>query len=197
MNKPEELMKYVLKATWSLEEAAHLVHERDPEISHVEINEHSTNPVCKTYFWLKKEYEKGRLHLLAGCESGPRFSPGTLMRHLKEHGHYVAASVRRLYDTSHGIPGPKLSSEKVRETYRAAASFIWQQCPNLPKVQMSNLLVGLPQVWTKGYLPSYASGTIRKWLKDIGPSQPGRPKKISDDEPIPDLKLVAAQLEKN
>jgi hypothetical protein len=197
MSKLKELMQYVLKATWSLQEAAHLVHERDPVNSHVEIDENSTNPVCKTYFWLKKEYEKDRLHLLAGSKSDPRFSPGTLMRHLEQHGHHVSASVRKLYDASHGTPGPKLSSGEAKEIYRAAALYIWQQCPNLPAAQMGDLLVGLPQVWTKGYLPSYGSGTIRKWVMDIGPGKPGRPKKISDDEPIPDLKLVAAQLEKN
>ena len=62
---------------------------------------------------------------------------------------------------------------------------------------MADYLVGLPQHFAKRYLPSYASGTIRKWLKGRGPGKPGRPKKNSDDEPIPDLKLVAAQLEKN
>ena len=165
--------------------------------SHVEIDENSTDPVCKTYFWLKKEYDKDRLHRLVGCESDPRFSPGTLMRHLKDHGRFVSAPVRKLYDASCGTPGPRLSSSEAREIYQAAAQLIWQQCPNLPKVQMSDLLVDFPRAFTKGYLPSYGSGTIRKWLKDIRPSKSGRPKKLTDDEPIPDLKLVAAQLDKN
>jgi hypothetical protein len=147
MNKPEELMKYVLKATWSLEEAAHLVHERDPEISHVEINEHSTSPVCKTYFWLKKEYEKGLLHRLSGSESDPRFSPGTLMRHLKDQGHFVSAPVRKIYDASHGTPGPKLSSGEAKDIYRSTARIIWKQDPNLPAAQM----------------PPWCSCPMRRW----------------------------------
>ena len=197
MNKPEELMKYVLKATWSLEEAAHLVHERNPVILPIEIDENLANPVCKTYFWLKKEYERKRLFRLAGSESDPRFSPGTLMRHLEDHGHFVSAHVRKVYDASHGTPGPKLSSGEAKDIYRSVAKIIWKQCPNLTSAQMGKLLVDLPQHFAKRYLPSYASGTIRKWLKGRGPGKPGRPKKISDDEPIPDLKLVAAQLEKN
>ena len=197
MSKLKELMQFVLKATWSLEEAAHLVHERDPVNSPVEIDENSTDPVCKTYFWLKKESDRERLCRLGGSKSDPRFSPGTLMWHLKDHGHFVSAPVRKLYDASHGTPGPRLSSSEAREIYQAAAQLIWQQCPNLPKVQMSDLLVDFPQAFTKGYLPSYGSGTIRKWLKDKRPSKSGRPKKITDDEPIPDLKLVAAQLEQN
>ena len=47
---PDGLIQQVLKATWSLEEAAHLVRGVNPAKQPVELSEESRHPVSLTYF---------------------------------------------------------------------------------------------------------------------------------------------------
>ena len=104
---PDGLIQVVLKATWSLEEAAHLVRDVNPVTQSVVLSDVSSHPVSLTYFWLKKEYLKGDLMRVSGNEENPRFSPGTLMRRLETKDQFVSPIVRKLYDAAHGHRGPK------------------------------------------------------------------------------------------
>lgn len=101
----DELIDQVMQATWSLEEAAHLVHAVNPVTQPVKLSDRSKDPVARTFFWLKKEYEKDRLFSIAGDEQTPRFIPGTLMRHMEDKGRFISKVVRNMYDVAHGHPG--------------------------------------------------------------------------------------------
>ena len=165
MNKNEKLIVVVMRATWSLEEAAHLVHEFNPDTNPVELSETSSDPVCRTYYWLKKEYGNGRLYNVSGTELEPRFSPGTLMRHLEEKNHYVSKVVWNIYGAAHGQKQDTKSSAYYREIYVNTAKLIWAEQPNRHTTYVVENLIDLPRHFTKFYLPTYAKSTIRKWLR--------------------------------
>ena len=113
-----DILKLIRKASWSLKEAAHLVHEINPNTNPVELKGTSDHPVDRTYVWLKKEYGKGRLYAAMGDAENPRFSPGTLMRHMVEKKRFVSAKVRRIYDLAHGKPGAVAFSPEAKKCTR-------------------------------------------------------------------------------
>lgn len=194
----KDLIRQVIRATWSLEEAAHLVHGVNPAKHPVDLSdETSTDPVCRTYFWLKKENGRERLYRVGGDEENPRFSPGTLMRHLSKNRHYVSREVLRIYDTAHGQRGDKALMAEAREIYRTAAALIWKDDPALPAARVAELLSNLPNEFTKNWLAPVTIGTIRKWLRGRGPGRVGRPPSRGKEVAEPDLGKIAEELDGN
>jgi len=197
MNKEGALYEWVIQATWSLEECAHLIHQLNPEMDAIELSDTSNHPVCRTFYWLKKEFEKGRLHHISGDLHAPRFSPGTLMRHLEEKGHYVSQRIRNFYDAAHGHQGKSDQISNSRPVYIQAAELIWKEHPHWSATRVSEELGNLPNYFTKNSLSAVSVDTIRKWLKGKGPNagKGGRPKsiKISDDDPL-DITWLDKQL---
>ena len=196
-NNESELINLVLQATWSLEEAAHLTHGVNPVIRPVKLSEKSSDPVVRTFFWLKKELGKGRLYANAEDEDGPRFSPGTLMRHMKDNDRFVNQEVLKIYNIAHRQPGPSGLSADAKNTYLAAADIIWKDYPNMPIGKVAKCLADLPQLFTEYVLPRYSPGTIRKWLMGKGSRKAGRPKSKTKDATKIDLAKVVKKLEKN
>lgn len=198
MSDDAALIKLVLLATWSLEEAAHLVHEINPKTNPVELTCKSNHPVDRTYAWLKKELKNGHISPLLNDAGTPRFSPGTIMRRLEEKDHYVSKKVRRIYDAAHGHAGTASVFGEAKEIYLTAADLIWEQSPGLPAAVVAKILHNeLPSYFTKNYLPVYAEATIRKWLKGKGPGKPGRPPKNAATSGLPDIKKIVSKLNKN
>lgn len=193
-----DFIKLVLKASWSMEEAAHLVHETNPETNPVKLEGTTSDPIDRTYIWLKKEYGKNRLYAVIGKDvDSPRFSPGTLMRHMKKNKRFVSSKVQKIYNVAHGLPGAAGLSAEARKIYLDAADLIWQQLPDLPAARMAKMLTDLPEYFPMNQLPRYAEGTIRKWLKGRGPGKPGRPSKTALGNESPNLDEIASKLGKN
>jgi len=191
----KELAVLVVQATWSIEEAAHLVHGVNPETASVVLSETSKDPVARTYFWLMKEYGKERLFAVSQATGEPRFSPGTLMRHLEEATHAVAPHVRRIYDAAHGNFGQSKHVPEPKEVYLAAAMLIWEDAPDLPKSVVAAKLVNLPSLIQARYLKRVSEETIRKWLRGQGPDQQGRPtKQQAEGRKDVDLETIAKKL---
>ena len=191
-------MAVVLRATWSLEEAAHLVHEVNPDTNPMKLSETSSDPVSKTYYWLKKEYGRGRLYNVSGTELEPRFSPGTLMRHLDKNGRYVSKVVWDFYNAANAQKRDTSSSKHDRKVYIKAAKLIWAEHPLRPALTVAEDLVGLPLYFTNNYLGTYDKATIRKWLRGLGPRKVGRPKKGGVAETgSSDLKKILQALDEN
>ena len=194
---PNSLVQQVLKATWSLQEAAHLVHGVNPVKDTVEISETSSHSVSRTYFWLRKEFIKGRLTQVGGDAASPRFSPGTLMRHLNDKGRFVSPEIRQMYDAAHGQWGPKGLVAEAKGHYLRAAELFWKDDPDMPSARVAEVLVNLPSEFSKNYLPRFAVSTIRKWLRGKGPGKPGRPRSGGKKSVEPDLGKIAKKVGEN
>ena len=81
--------------------------------------------------------------------------------------------------------------------YLAAAQLMWKEDPNLRAAQIARQLTNLPSKFTKHYLPRYAEGTIRKWLKGQGPARRGRPKSTASDANQIDMDSIVEKLVEN
>ncbi len=190
----DELIDQVMQATWSLEEAAHLVHAVNPVTQPVKLSDRSKDPVARTFFWLKKEYEKDRLFSIAGDEQTPRFIPGTLMRHMEDKGRFISKVVRNMYDVAHGHPGLKGLDPSEKPIYLEAAKLIWKDHPDFPAAHVAHILTELPTKFTKHQLLRYTPGTLRKWLRGKGPGKVGRPSSKKKALEKPDISKLAAKL---
>ncbi|MBB3066651.1 hypothetical protein [Limibacillus halophilus] len=194
MTASKAFILQVTKATWTLREGAHLVHMKDPESEPAKINPNSSDVVSRTYFWLKKQYKKGLLIAVDGDAKNPKFSPGTLMRSLETHDHYVSREVRRIYDAAHANAGHVESNAQVKETYVAAAMALWKDKPNLPAARMARVLSQA----NSSFLAPRSENTIRKWLRGHGLCKVGRPpKQLNSGDPAFDLEEVLTTLEEN
>ena len=148
MTDRQFLESWVLQATWSIEEAAFLANEQDPLSSGIEISPHYASPVSKTYYWLKKEYDRGRLWKVAGTDDDPRFSPGTLMRRLVEKGRKISPRLLRANEKQGQVTGPHEINLRAVVEYRKAAHQLWGRHPNLTLDQAADVLTGLPSHMT-------------------------------------------------
>ncbi|MBT3786826.1 MAG: hypothetical protein HN725_18300 [Alphaproteobacteria bacterium] len=195
MVNDDKLVSLVLQSTWSLEEAAHLVHSINPIANPIALEENSVAPVSRTFYWLKKEFGRNRLYQIAGDDSSPRFSPGTIMRHLEERGHLVSPPVRHIYDAAHGHFGMSNVLPDPKEIYIAAAKLIWLDYPDRPSSKIAKDLVGLPQFFSKNTLQWVPKETIRKWLTGLGPRKKGRPRLNQTSEANkPDIRAIGKKL---
>ncbi len=198
MASSDDLPYLVLQSTWSLKEAAHLVHSVNPVKNPAVIVDTSDDPVSRTFYWLKKEFEKDRLYPIGDDDENPRFSPGTLMRHLEEKGHYVSPGVRHMYDAAHGHYGMSSINSDTREVYVSAADLIWEDDPDRPAATVAKELIDLPNFFTKYRLLRPSPDTIRKWLRGRGPGKKGRPKGgKSSNAGKPDIAAIGKKLSKN
>lgn len=178
MNNKTALYELVSQATWSLEEGAHLVNERNPISDPEELSGTSNDLVCRTYTWLKKELEKGNLHPHPDFPDPPRFSPGTLMRHLEENNRYVSKHIKDFYDAVNGNVERRKHIAQSKPAYIKAAKLTWKEHPNWSAGRVAKELEILPKSFGKNVLPTVSVDTIRKWLKGEGPNagKKGRPK---------------------
>ena len=186
----------IMMASWSLKEAAYYVHNLDPTCPDVEIQPRSTSLPSKTYFWLEKELSKGRIHpVIDDGDEEPRFSPGTIMRHLDDKEKYFHKPVLNAYN-NHGVsPGPSAANTKAKYIYMKAAKLIHAQYPSLPKTQVAKLLKQLPARMGDKSLPPYKAATIRKYLSTLDwPSKGGRPPKSEKIEPHIDWAALVKEL---
>ena len=189
----DKLIDLVMQATWSLEEAAHLVHTVNPVTQPVELSEISIKPVARTYFWLKKEFGKDRLYAIGGDEQTPRFSPGTIMRHMEAEGRFISKEVRDTYNAAHGHPGLAGTYSDSKRIYLEVAELIWKIHPDKPAAQVANELVDLPDKYSKRELRPYAASAIRKFLNGKGPGKVGRPRTGKKNTDKIDIGVLAAK----
>jgi len=196
MNGEDFFDYWAAMATWSIKEAAYLVNNLDPLKSEVTISPTSPSPVSKAYFWLMKEYKKGNLTQVAGSDREPRFSPGTLIRRLKEG---LKLKIPKLLEAKYGSPGQWHPSHKqsamAKYVYRAAAKLIWDNRPSVKLSEMAELLTGLPMHKTNVALPTRSHVTIRNYLKGMSPNKAGRPQKHQQELPPIDLAAIAKKLD--
>ena len=193
----DELIKLVLQATWSIKEAAHIVHGKIPSKNPNTPSETSSDAVSRTYYWLKKEFEKGRLHPIGEDEKNPRFSPGTIMRHMKEKKRHVSQEVLNVYDSAHSHQAPRGLNPKTKKIYIDAAKLAWKENPDLIAADMAKFLLNLPNHYTKKYLLHYAESTLRKLLRGLGPGKVGGPPSTSTKSVQPDWAKVVTKLDDN
>jgi hypothetical protein len=197
---------WAAKATWSIREAACLVNDVDPTDSTIKILPKSISPVSKIFYWLQKEIEHGHLTKVAVSDDEPRFSPGTIMRSLKERGPGtilgsqrkkgwdVPKSLETAYNNHGKVKGPhKLNLEGIL-IYRRAAELGWRICPEMTKETMAKRLFDLPHHCENYKLPTVKVATIRKYLKGIGSTKAGRPRKGTQAAAAIDLAEIAKKI---
>ena len=183
-------------ATWSLREAACYVHNVDPDDREKDILPRSTFPPAQTYYWLKKEFEKHRLHKVEDDADGPRFSPGTLMRHLNDKGKRFNKCVFSAYNNHGDSTGPSDKNTKTFYAYRRASKRIHDLYPHLRKSQVALLLTDLPVHFEKWSLPRRRPITIQKYFDPRWKDSSGRPKKTESDLPQIDWPELVKNLTK-
>lgn len=193
MSRVDDLAVVIRQAHWSLEEAAHLVHEHHPINDQVQLDPKSNDSVCRTYFWLKKEHNKNRLVAATEEDGDVLFLPGTIMRHLEEKGRYVSDVVFDIYNIANGYPGRAGNNKLTKELYLKAADLIWKQAPNRPAAKVAADLKNFSKHFPKENVFNPDVDTIRKWLRGRGPNKKGRPSRSADNVQ-PDLKLVIDKL---
>ena len=76
MNELMDLIKYVKQPSWSLEEAAYVVHGKIPGTSPSDMSPVSSEKTNATYLWLKGQFDRGRLYPVDGDQVNPRFFAG-------------------------------------------------------------------------------------------------------------------------
>ena len=185
----------VRQATWTIKEAAYLVNNQNPDSPEIEISDTGSDKISSTFVWLTKEYQKERLHPYKGSGDSAQFSPGTLMRHLKDKGHYVSESVWKEYNKQHAQSTDSDVKIDTKKLYVDAANLIWEQCPDYPASQVGQALQELHSHIPKKPLKPPTVDTIRKWLKGKSPYGRGRPKKsLNTDKCKPDLTEVVVKL---
>lgn len=189
----------IMMSTWSLREAAYYVHNLDSTVPGVLISPKSRSRPSKTYFWLKKELDRGRIRpVVVDDEGKQRFSPGTIMRHLDEMGQGFHKPVLKAY-LKHGVlTGPTDANKDAKFTYQRAAVAIRERHPKVRKAQVAELLTQLPQhmgdIGDKS-LPGFSAVTIRKHLNiSEWPGKPGRPPKGEDQLPKIDWSAIVKKL---
>ena len=185
-----------MMSTWSLSEAAHYVHNLDPATSVEQLLPRSTSHASKTFYWLKKELDRGRIRPVVDEGDGePRFIPGTIMRHLEDMKHGFHKPVLKAY-LNHGVTtGPSDANKEAKFLYRKAATAIREQYPQIRKAQVAGLLTELPVHLKDGMtLPSFSAVTIRKHLKGLWTGVNGRPRKGEEDLPKLDWATIVKKL---
>jgi len=185
------------KATWSLEQAALLVNEIDPDLPPIPTFEpESASPASRVFFWLKKEWQKGTLSSVTKSDSGePLFSPGTLVRRLVERGkHTISARLRKAVERPESAPGPSKRNRKAKLRFLHAAQLIWEDHPHMTAKKMAEWLEKLPSFVHSDRLPSFSRITIRKYLIGRGPHAAGRPSERSQRSAHIDLVSYAKRI---
>ena len=169
----------IMMATWSLCEAAYYVHNLDPLESKRALDPKSRYPPAKTYFWLIKEYRRGRLPNVVDDLANPRFTPGTLMRCLNDNDKPFNRSVLSAYMKHGDGTGPSSKNKNAKFLYKKAATEIRALYPDLRKGQIVTLLTELPVHYDSELPLIYQPITIRKYINDLWKGDPGRPKKLN------------------
>lgn len=185
----------IMTATWSLKEAAYYVHNLDPTLSDVEIQPTSTSLPSVTYYWLQKELNKRLLQPVSDDgDKDPRFSPGTIMRHLENNKKHFDKSVLNAYN-NHGVsPGPTASNTKAKFKYQKAAKLIHDQYSSLPKTQVAELLTQLPAHMGDNSLSLVAQKTIQSYLVPCWTGKEGRPPNNKKIKPNIDWSALVKKL---
>ena len=117
------------------------------------------------------------------------------MRRLSKNNRYVSQVVWNIYDAANGQNRGPNSSEFDREVCVSVGKLCFKEQPNRPASKVAEDLRDLPDHFPKYYLARYATSTIRKWLKGLGPGKVGRPKTGDIAEPgSPDLKKISQAL---
>lgn len=184
----------VMKSTWTLEEAAHYVHNLDPLIEEQNFSRESTQPTSRTYFWLKKEFQNGQIRPESVIDDKPSFIPGTILRQLDAKNKLYHQGVWNFYHANGVTTGPSTVNDVSKFTYRKAACAIWMQYPNLSVTETANLLLTFPSRYPDKTIAPCTHETIRGYLKGLKDAKSGRPKNTKNGDPEIDwdavLKLV-------
>ncbi|MBK1670017.1 hypothetical protein CKO28_18445 [Rhodovibrio sodomensis] len=189
MTSPLFLAAWATAPTWSLREAALLLHGHDPDREDVPIGEKIKTPVSQTYYWLKKEYITGQLTAVAGTDDEPRFGPGTIIRRRLAKRYHVSPKLHEAWENGGHLSGNASQAEMAFYHYRLAAQTIWQDHPEITLDEMAQLLAQLPHYTGTDVIPPRAPETIKgKYLTGISPRHRGRPSK---KEPTGDINLAA------
>jgi hypothetical protein len=170
-------------ATWTIKDAAMLVCGLDPASwQDLTFEPQSTAPASRVFFWLIKEFTKGTLNKVTEEDGEPRFSPGTLVRRVRERGKFkISTRLESAMDRAESAPGPGKVNQEGVEKYQRVAGYIWADHPNISAVKMAERLETLPSFVKSEKLPSMSCATIRRYLKGLGPHRAGRPPK---DQPV-------------
>lgn len=168
----------VNKGSWSIEEAAYYLNEKEPAGP---IDPRAISKVSQIYMWLLKEHDNGRLKNITGHDDPPLFSPGTFIRYMWENERYFSLKVWALYDAAdRGEVEPAQYTGIAKKNYQIAAKIIKDKYPNATKVELIEALLSLPASLTKkDGLPLFfpmSRSYLEKVLKDFGKGK-GRPKK--------------------
>ena len=107
MNESKDLITYIKQSTWSLQEAAYLVHGKIPGASPSDMSPVSSEPTSATYHWLKKKCDDGLIHPAIPDKDNPRFTPGTIFRFMEKKKRRFSKSVRNIYDAIYSETVPK------------------------------------------------------------------------------------------
>ena len=191
MNDYSFIASWASKATWSIREAAYLVNKLDPMLQEIEISETSFSPVSKVFYWLKKEYKRGKLYRVGGTDEEPRFSPGSLLRDLNSRGSHICKIPDQLWHNYHEpekVFGPHKINLQSVPYYRGAALAIWSIHSHLTKPEVADMLTNLPKLVSDIRLAPWSAVTIANHLKGLSPNKAGRPPKKSG--PVPKIDLA-------
>ena len=183
MNELKDLIRYLKQPSWSLEEAAHLVHGKIPGTSPSDMSPVSSETTSATHLWLKGQFDRGRLYSVDGDQVNPRFLPGTILRFMEKRKRRFSKQVRNIYDAIYSETVPREMWRVARDLYVSVAEQIWNQFPDMPAAQVSIHLEDLHGLLPQPDLPMPTLDTIRKWLRHKGPRKAGRPNKdVSNPE---------------
>lgn len=195
------LEEWARKATWTIPEAACLVHEEAPGPLEIETAFTSTDDISGTYAWLLKEFKYHNLNSIGEVDGEPVFSPGTLMRRLKENKRHVSKNIWKAYNQAHKQKtnpfGAHPLNKMADKVFREAARLAWEKYPDLRAEELSNLLSYLPSHMHNIALPRWSPKTISHHISELNPNGPGRPRMTDEPKPVLDLAEIAAKISVN
>ncbi|HOO50574.1 MAG TPA: hypothetical protein PLK94_04710 [Alphaproteobacteria bacterium] len=151
-----DLWVAVQEACWTINEAAHYVHDVVPGHN---IDEKTLKMVERTRFWLQKELEKSRC---GEVDVNIKMSPGDFMRLLWESRRPVSLKTWALYyviDT--GAIDFRIEAHILHSRYVKAAKIVRNKFPEASIEEIADFLMILPRnVLDKCGLPLFASRSI-------------------------------------
>lgn len=204
MKAPPWIAQWAKTASWSICEAAYLVSGVEPPTPLVKPNSKLPTAEAGVYVWLTKEFNNGHLPPpVEGEGIAARFSPGTLMRHLKNNGggkFTVFAPLSIAYDNKgKSQPGPSADNALSRYYYQQAADLVWDECPSATISSVASLLEPLHKALeSEGVTCPFrwkALSTIRGYLANRGGNpKGGRPSKSVTAQELPTITSIAKKL---
>jgi hypothetical protein len=181
MRLDQEVLDACRLSSWTLRQAAFYVHNVNPNSYTKDILDQQTNfPPALTYNWLLKERAKYRLTPSNEIDGEEVYSPGSIMRHLRERGRSFVEEVYTAYDNHfQGInqTGPTTAQRKQKRKYQEAARYLKDLHPGLTNAEIADVLEQLPTRLPNHKLLRFSKGTLKNWTSEaVGSGKRGRPK---------------------